>query len=84
MTSILERRAEIEFLHSEDFDNEINSQEAKEKRERRQAARKESSEGRVYNLQSLFEENSQNKKTPPPPLPELVHSKKMFLISKRA
>ncbi|WCR58736.1 MAG: hypothetical protein PG978_000150 [Wolbachia endosymbiont of Ctenocephalides felis wCfeF] len=67
VASILEWRAEIEFLHSEDFDNEINSQEAKEKNERRQAARKESSEGRVYNLQSLFEENSQNKKTPPPP-----------------
>ncbi|MCM1001060.1 MAG: hypothetical protein KTV72_01835 [Wolbachia endosymbiont of Melophagus ovinus] len=66
VASILAKRAEAEFLYSKDFDNEINSQEAKEKRERRQAARKESSEGRVYNLQSLFEGSSQNKKTPPP------------------
>ncbi|MCM1001684.1 hypothetical protein [Wolbachia pipientis] len=69
VASILAKRAEAEFLYSEDFDNEINSQEAKEKRERRQAARKESSEGRVYNLQSLFEGSSQNKKTPPPVTP---------------
>ncbi|MDR1139653.1 MAG: hypothetical protein LBJ80_00760 [Rickettsiales bacterium] len=69
VASILEWRAEIEFLHSEDFDNEINSQEAKEKHERRQAARKENSGDKVYNLQSLFEENSQNKKTPPSPPP---------------
>ncbi|MDG7052856.1 MAG: hypothetical protein LKM45_03125 [Wolbachia endosymbiont of Alcedoecus sp.] len=68
VASILAKRAEAEFLRSEDFDNEINSQEAKEKRERRQAARKESSEGQ-YNLQSLFEGSSQNKKTtlPVPP-----------------
>jgi hypothetical protein len=76
VASILEWRAEIEFLHSEDFDNEINSQEAKEKRERRQAARKESSEGRVYNLQSLFEGSSQNKKTPPPVPPRTNSLKK--------
>ncbi|MBA8769829.1 hypothetical protein HCR16_01425 [Wolbachia pipientis] len=49
-----------------DFDDKINSQEAKEKRELRQAAREANSGGQVYNLQSLFEENPQNKKTPPP------------------
>ncbi|MDG7055281.1 MAG: hypothetical protein LJD31_01870 [Wolbachia endosymbiont of Menacanthus eurysternus] len=76
VASILAKRAEAEFLHSEDFDNEINSQEAKEKRERRQAARKESSEGRVYNLQSLFEGSSQNKKTPPPVPPRTNSLKK--------
>ncbi|QOD38751.1 WH2 domain-containing protein [Candidatus Wolbachia massiliensis] len=68
VASILARRAEIEFLSGieEDFNNEINSQEAKEKRERRQAAQEENSGDQVYNLKSLFEENSQNKKTPPP------------------
>ncbi|MDG7052767.1 MAG: hypothetical protein LKM45_02665 [Wolbachia endosymbiont of Alcedoecus sp.] len=76
VASILAKRAEAEFLRSEDFDNEINSQEAKEKRERRQAARKESSEGRVYNLQSLFEGRSQNKKTPPPAPPRTSSLKK--------
>jgi len=82
VASILEWRAEIEFLNSKDFDNEINSQEAKEKRERRQAARKESSEGRVYNLQSLFEGSSQNKKTPPP-VPPRTSSLKRDVFDKQ-
>ncbi|WP_265036099.1 hypothetical protein [Wolbachia endosymbiont (group A) of Anomoia purmunda] len=59
------RRQSYDSGIGKDFDDKINSQEAKEKRELRQAARKANSGGQVYNLQSLFEENPQNKKTPP-------------------
>ncbi|WP_250294887.1 hypothetical protein [Wolbachia endosymbiont of Oedothorax gibbosus] len=61
------RRQSYDSGIGKDFDDKINSQEAEEKRELRQAARKANSGGQVYNLQSLFEENSQNKRTPPPP-----------------
>ncbi|WP_265023252.1 hypothetical protein [Wolbachia endosymbiont (group A) of Epistrophe grossularia] len=60
------RRQSYDSGIGKDFDDKINSQEAKEKRELRQAAREANSGGQVYNLQSLFEENPQNKKTPPP------------------
>ncbi|WP_065106745.1 hypothetical protein [Wolbachia endosymbiont of Nomada ferruginata] len=60
------RRQSYDNGIGKDFDDKINSQEAKEKRELRQAAREANSGGQVYNLQSLFEENPQNKKTPPP------------------
>ncbi|NSM56129.1 hypothetical protein HET73_00075 [Wolbachia endosymbiont of Atemnus politus] len=70
------RRQSYDSGIEKDFDNKINSQEAKEKRERRQAAREENSEDQVYNLQSLFEENPQNKKTPPSPPPRTSSLKK--------
>ncbi|WP_265044404.1 hypothetical protein [Wolbachia endosymbiont (group A) of Epirrhoe alternata] len=60
------RRQSYDSGIGKDFDDKINSQEAKEKRELRQAAREANSGGQVYNLQSLFEENPQNKKTPLP------------------
>ncbi|BEP32302.1 MAG: hypothetical protein WBIAU2_05290 [Wolbachia endosymbiont of Drosophila biauraria] len=60
------RRQSYDSGIGKDFDDKINSQEAKEKRELRQAAREANPGGQVYNLQSLFEENPQNKKTPPP------------------
>ncbi|MDR2978653.1 MAG: hypothetical protein LBU56_04620 [Rickettsiales bacterium] len=63
------RRQSYDSGIGKDFDDKINSQEAEEKRKLRQAAREENSGDKVYNLQSLFEENSQNKKTPPPSSP---------------
>nr|WP_264378103.1 hypothetical protein [Wolbachia endosymbiont (group A) of Volucella inflata] len=78
------RRQSYDSGIGKDFDDKINSQEAKEKRELRQAAREANSGGQVYNLQSLFEENPQNKKLLRHFHLELVHYhlKKVFSMSK--